>query len=176
MSCKLSLYFAHTQRPCMNNPAVNSTVQALLAIILKLSQPKQQQQQLDQEDEPQQQQQQLEAFLRAQPVSTSIPFIAWLADMEAAATGAQPLRCDTATAYSPCQPCLSLPCHFHWDLMSSSTCGGAHLQVPHVSCQLCFILPCYIHQFRVIHYVGMWWCSPAGASKAQLVVPLASPA
>jgi flagellar hook-length control protein FliK len=69
-------------------------MQALLAIILKLSQPKQQQQQQEeqqqeQEAEPQQQQQQqqLEAFLRAQPVSTSIPFIAWLADMEAAATG-----------------------------------------------------------------------------------------
>jgi hypothetical protein len=31
----------------------------------------------------------LEAFLRAQPVSTSIPFIAWLADMEAAASGAR---------------------------------------------------------------------------------------
>jgi hypothetical protein len=36
----------------------------------------------------------LEAFLRAQPVSTSISFIAWLADMEAAASGARQC-CDT---------------------------------------------------------------------------------
>jgi hypothetical protein len=72
---------------------------------LKLSQPKQQQQQdqqQDQEAEPQQQQQQqqLEAFLRAQPVSTSVPFIAWLADLEAAATGAQDTAIASAAVFS----------------------------------------------------------------------------
>ncbi len=35
---------------------------------------------------------QLEAFLRAQPTATSIPFISWLADIEAAATGPEKQR------------------------------------------------------------------------------------
>lgn len=72
---------------------------ALLAIILKLIEQEQQQQQeqqeqqkLQQQEEQQQQQparwQRLEAFLRAQPTATSIPFIGWLADLEAGASGA----------------------------------------------------------------------------------------
>jgi len=80
--------------------------QALLAIISKLIEQEQQQPQgVKQQQQPQgvqqqkddhagqqqQQQQQrwqkLEAFLRSQPVATSIPFISWLADIEATETG-----------------------------------------------------------------------------------------
>ncbi|KAF8058463.1 hypothetical protein HT031_005587 [Scenedesmus sp. PABB004] len=74
---------------------------ALLAIVLKLAQPAEPQQQPAPEPQQQpadEQQRQrfgaeqararLEAFLRSQPAATSIPFISWLADLEAAASGA----------------------------------------------------------------------------------------
>lgn len=77
-------------------------LQALLAIILKLIEQEQQQQQpttgqqqqvahqtADQQQQQKQQPrwQRLEAFLRSQSAATSIPFISWLADMDATATG-----------------------------------------------------------------------------------------
>lgn len=63
-------------------------VQALLAIILQLCTAQQSTAAAAAVDpDDQQQQQQLDAFLQAQPVATSIPFISWLAELEAKATG-----------------------------------------------------------------------------------------
>jgi hypothetical protein len=119
--------------------AVPSLLQALLAIILKLIEQEQQQQQEQQEQQEQQklqqqaqqQQQQparwqrLEAFLRAQPAATSIPFIGWLADLEAGASGEcrRPASCLwlAAATWAPAQ--ISSAGHRSCLCLTRSGCG-----------------------------------------------------